>query len=282
MVDEAALQQAVRAAATVYMGREVLALDRARDLAARFGVVLGAVYGGALAAGVVPLRYARNLGTIGIEGQQALLRSCVAVIGLGGLGGSVVEGLARMGVGKIVAIDGDVFEEHNLNRQVLSSEAALGTAKVDAAAARVAAVNGAVAVETHRVRVTRANAEELLGGADVIVDALDNLPDRLLLQETAAALGRPLVHGAIAGFVGQVMVVLPGDRGLRALYPGSAVPEKGVETVTGTPAATPMLVAALQVQETVKLLTGVGTPLRHCLFLVDTECGDFQRLELGS
>jgi molybdopterin-synthase adenylyltransferase len=280
MGNEAALRGAVQAAATQCSGREVLTLERAHELAERSGVGLAAVYAEALAAGVVPLRYVRNLGTLGIEGQRALLRATVAVVGLGGLGGYVVEGLARSGVGRIVAIDGDVFEEHNLNRQVLSSEAGLGRGKAEAAAARVAAINAAVAVDAPPVRLTRENATALLGGADVIVDALDNLPDRLLLQEAAAALDRPLVHGAIAGFVGQVMVVLPGDRGLRALYPGS-VPEKGVESVTGTPAATPMLVAALQVQETVKLIAGLGTPLRHCLLLLDTESGECQRLELG-
>lgn len=282
MVDEAALRQAVSAVATQYAGREVLTLERARELAARFGLGLAGVYGAALDAGVAPLRYARNLGTIGIAGQRALLRATVAVVGLGGLGGAVVEGLARSGVGRIIAIDADVFEEHNLNRQLLSSETGLGTPKAAAAAARVAAVNGAVTVTARQDRLTRANAAELLGGADVVVDALDNLPDRLLLQHVAAELGRPLVHGAIAGFVGQVMVVLPGDRGLRALYPGGTVPEKGIESVTGTPAATPMFVGALQVQETVKLITGVGTPLRHCLLLVDTEGGECQRLELGS
>lgn len=281
MVPEAALVANVGPLAIEHDGYQVLTLGRARDLADRLGVSLAQVYDAALAAGVVPLRYLRNLGTVGIEGQRALLRSRVAVVGLGGLGGYVVEGLARSGIGTIIAIDGDAFEEHNLNRQALSSEGALGLPKATAAASRVAAINGAVTVEAHQERLTAANAAAVLASADVIVDALDNLPDRLLLQDTAAQLGKPLVHGAIAGFVGQVMVVMPGDRGLRALYRDGAVLEHGIEAVVGTPAATPMLVAAVQVQEAIKLLTGVGTPLRHCLLLVDSESGEFQRLEMG-
>jgi len=274
------LAQTIRSLATDYNGRPALRLAECQRLERERGLTRREVELAALAAGVVPLRYARNLGTLGLDGQAKLLRSAVAIVGLGGLGGHILEGLARSGVGHIFAIDGDRFEEHNLNRQALASEANLGQPKALAAVARAAGINAAVTVTPHMARLTRDRAAELLAGADVVVDALDNLPDRLLLQEEAASLGKPLVHGAIAGFVGQVMTVLPGDRGLRWLYPGDDVPERGVESLVGTPAATPMLVAALQVQETVKLLTGIGEPLRHCLLIVDTECGYVQRLEL--
>jgi len=273
------LETALRAAAADYRGTPVLALQDEIALSRRFGLKRREVQAAALAAGLMPLRYVRNLGTLGLSGQLALLRSCVAVVGLGGLGGYNVEALARSGAGRIIAVDADRFEEHNLNRQMLSSEAALGRPKAELAAERVAAINGAVEVTAVIARLERSSAMSLLRGADVIVDALDNIPDRLLLQDAAAAMGKPLVHGAIAGFLGQCMTVLPGDRGLYWLYPEGQAPEHGFEASAGTPAATPMLVAALQVQETVKLITGKGELLRHCLLLVDGESGQVQRVE---
>ena len=227
----------------------------------------------ALRAQIVPLRYGRNLGTVGYEGQIALLESTVGVVGVGGLGGWVVEGLARMGVGHLVIIDGDVFQEGNLNRQAFCLEGNLGQAKVEAARDRVAAVNGAVEVHAYQTRAGEREMAALLGGCTVIVDALDALPIRLVLQRVAKELGVPLVHGAIAGFVGQVMTVFPGDPGLAALYGQKAPPEHGIETAWGNPSATPLMVAAWQIHEVVKLVTGKGEPLRRRMLFLDGEVG---------
>lgn len=227
----------------------------------------------ALREHLLPTRYARNLGTVGWEGQITLLQSTVGIVGAGGLGGWVIEGLARMGVGRLIIIDGDVFEENNLNRQALCVERNLGHSKVEAARQRVAEVNAAVEVVTHQVRVDEPQMVELLRGADVLVDALDALPARLALQRAARELSVPLVHGAIAGFVGQVMTILPDDPGLLGLYGRDRVPEHGIEAQWGNPAATPMMVAAWQIQEVVKLLTGRGEPLRRRMVFMDSEIG---------
>jgi len=235
----------------------------------------------ALRERVLPERYARNLGSVGWEGQMALLQSTVGVIGVGGLGGWIVEGLARMGIGHMILIDSDVFEENNLNRQAFCREANVGQPKVEAARQRVAEVNGAVDVVTHQVRVTSSSMmAELLRGADVLVDALDALPTRLALQRAAQQLAVPLVHGAIAGYVGQVMTIFPEDRGLRALYGDGPVPEHGIEIQWGNPAATPMMVAAWQIQEVVKLLTNRGEPLRHRMLFMDSEIATINILEI--
>jgi molybdopterin/thiamine biosynthesis adenylyltransferase len=121
---------------------------------------------------------------------------------------------------------------------------------------------------------------ELLHGASVLVDALDALPTRLALQRAARRLGVPMVHGAIAGYVGQVMTIFPEDAGLYGLYGDEHVPERGIEAQWGNPAATPMMVAAWQVQEVVKLLTGRGEPLRHRLLFMDSEVGAVDTLQV--
>jgi molybdopterin/thiamine biosynthesis adenylyltransferase len=233
-----------------------------------------------LEAGILPQRYLRNHGTVGVDGQLKLLRSSAAVIGLGGLGGYIVEGLARMGVGRLSLVDGDVFNDHNLNRQLLSSEENLGRTKAAVADERVRRINSAVETISYACYATCENLPEILSGMDVVVDALDCLTTRLMLQEVAGQLGVPMVHGAIAGGMGQVMTVLPGDVGLRALYGDGPVPEHGAEAELGTPPASPMMVAAWQVHETVKVLTGKGELLRNRLLLMDASVGDVRILDL--
>lgn len=272
VVDRAALEGEIERLATVAEGARVISLQAVLKLAAGFECTVREVELAALEAGVIPYRYVRNMGTLGPDGQAKLLRSTVAVVGLGGLGGYVAEGLARMGVGRLVLIDGDVFEEHNLNRQLLGTEAVLGQPKALVAQQRVSEVNRAVEVIAHVATLTRQNVEALLQGTDVVVDALDRLPTRLVLQDGAQALGIPMVHGSIAGFLGQVMTILPGDAGLRGLYGEQEnLPERGLEVHLGTPAATPMAVAAWEVQEVVKILTGRGELLRHRLLVMDME-----------
>ena len=260
----------------------IIRLEHVQALAVECECEVREVEIAALEAGVVPWRYIRNVGTIGLEGQARLLQSTAAVVGLGGLGGYVTEALARMGVGRLILIDGDTFEEHNYNRQLLSAEARLGMEKAQVARQRVAQINAAVAVDAHTVMLTRENLPQLLEGADVVVDALDRLPTRMILQDGAEALSIPMVHGSIAGFLGQVMTILPGDLGLRSLYGEiDQLPEQGLEVQLGTPAATPMAVAAWEAQEVVKILVGRGELLRHRLLVMDMESGTVEILRLG-
>ncbi|MEG6584739.1 HesA/MoeB/ThiF family protein [Dendrosporobacter sp. 1207_IL3150] len=233
-----------------------------------------------LSAGLVPEKYLRNIGTIGIDGQLRLLKARVAVIGAGGLGGNVIELLARQGVGHIRVIDGDVFAPHNLNRQLLATESNLGVNKALAAADRIAEVNSDVHVEAVSKMLDAENALELLAEVDVVIDALDNISCRLLVSKTARQLGIPLVHGAIAGFTGQVTTLLPQDAGLESIYKVTAGSDKGIETALGNPAATPAFAAAIQVQEVIKVLTGVGEILRQRLLYFDTELNIFELLDI--
>lgn len=229
---------------------------------ARFNVSCAEVEDMALVSGLLPARYQRNRQTIPTAQQLTLFRSRVAVIGCGGLGGYVLEELARLGMGTIIAIDPDVFEEHNLNRQLLATPATLGQAKVAAAAARIAEINPAVTLVPHHAAYCPANGDELLRGADVVVDALDSIQVRLALAVTCAGLGIPLVHGAIGGWYGQVATQFPGEDTLQQIY---RLWENGggVEKQLGNPAFTPAVVASIQVAEAAKILLGQGTLLRQ-------------------
>ena len=259
----------------------LLSISAVRQLAEEFDLPPREVEIRALEERILPVRYLRSLGTVGWEGQIKLLKATVAVVGLGGLGGNVVEGLARAGIGRLIVIDGDVFVEHNLNRQILSTEANLGTSKVEVAKARVAEINSAVEVIARPVEAAAESLPQLLEGAEVVVDALDRLPTRLMLQDAAQSLGIPMVHGAIAGMVGQVMTIFPGDKGLYALYGRGEVPERGIEAQQGCPTATPMMIAAWQMQEVLKILLGKGELLRHRMLFMDAEAGTVEVVWLG-
>lgn len=251
----------------------------ARELAAARAAPLRQVHAEALAAGVWPLRYVRNRDALSLEDQRRLLASCAAVVGLGGLGGQSALTLARIGVGRLILVDADRFDETNLNRQAFSDTACVGRPKSARAAEVLAAVNPGVEVAAREARLTPANAGELLGGAAVILDGLDNAPDRFALQGAARALRVPLVHAAVAGFEGRLMTVFPGDPGLRLLYPdgGGAVTPDRPEAVLGVPAPTPAVLASLQAAEAVLILLGRGARHRNAMLAVDLEAGTMER-----
>jgi molybdopterin/thiamine biosynthesis adenylyltransferase len=230
---------------------------------------------------VIPMRYLRNIGTVGIDGQVKLLRSTVAVCGAGGLGGTIIELLARQGVGRLVIIDNGRFVENNLNRQLLATESDLRKSKVKVAVERVGQINSMVRVTPINRFIDSANITVFITGADIVMDGLDSLPTRLLVARACDKLNIPFVHGAIAGFSGQLMTVFPGDKGLGAVYgPDTDKAAYGLETLTGNPPATPAIIAAWQVQEAVKIITGVGTPIRNRLLFLDFSEGSFEEIPL--
>ena len=200
-------------------------------------------------------RYLRNHDAISEEEQAFLATKRVLVVGCGGLGGMVIECLARIGVGYLRVVDGDVFEESNLNRQLLSSTMNLGRPKTLAAQQRVMAVNPLVEADAVQAELTVENARELLGECDVAVDCLDNIPARLVLQEAAKEAGIPVVHGAVAGWLGRICVIQPGEDLLTLLYP-EPDEMRGEERLAGTLSFTAALTASWQSAETVKLLLG--------------------------
>ncbi len=247
-----------------------IAIEQVAYLARHSGGSSRQVEVAALESGIVPERYARNLRSYSLPDQAALLRARVGVVGLGGLGGAVVEVLARLGVGRLLLIDGDCFEESNLNRQLLSNVERLGRSKAEAALKRVGEVNPSVEAAEHPLFLTPDNADETLRGCDVVVDCLDNLPDRFVLEDACRRRGCPLVSSAVAGASGHVTTIFPADRGLRLIYGEPRdLPRKGAEAALGTLPYAVVFLATLECAETAKIILKKGGLLRDKLLVAD-------------
>jgi len=208
------------------------------------------------------------MGTIGADGQSRLSASCAVVIGCGGLGGWIIELLARSGIGKLIVVDGDVFSESNLNRQILCTENNIGQNKSEAAVQRVAIINSKVNAKSVPLFLNDDNAKEILSGCDIVFDALDNIPSRIILCRAASALNIPVVHGSIAGWFGQMSLVMPESKLLLDIWKNQNV--KGIEDEFGNPPFTPSIIASLQVSEGIKYLIGKNTDTsRDSLLYID-------------
>ena len=196
-------------------------------------------------------RYERNVPAL-TEAECELLRGKrVLVVGCGGLGGHLIDQLARIGIGAIRAVDGDVFEPSNLNRQLLSEVPLLGVSKAKAAAARVSRVNPDVQIEAVEEYMSVANVCRLILHCDAVLDALDNIQSRKILAAACAKTNIPYIYGAISGWVAQAAISMPGDNLVETLYP-----EDTVLTDKSVLSFTPALCASLQTSICVKLLTG--------------------------
>jgi len=212
-------------------------------------------------------RYDRQImiGKIGNPGQEKLKQARVFVAGAGGLGSPISIYLAAAGVGSIRIVDDDRVELHNLNRQVLHWNDDIGAKKVESARAKIGALNPAVQVETVCDTITAENVADLVGGCDLIVDAVDNLPTRYLLNKTALEKGIPFFHGAVSGFEGRAMSIIPGKTAcLRCLYRGP-VPEEKFPVIGVAPA----VIGSIQAAEAIKYIIGIGDLLENRMLAYD-------------
>lgn len=221
-------------------------------------------------------RYIRNIPAISAADQELIGNSHVLVIGCGGLGGYIIEYLARLGVGKITAVDGDVFSESNLNRQLLCTVSNIGKPKAMAAADRVSEVNPNVKFNAVCEFFTAENASELMNGVDLIIDALDNVDSRLLLEDTAAKARLAIVHGAIEGWNIQAMLVPPASGLLHRIYVADSKPA-GKSSLPTTPA----VCAGLQVSLAIEYLSRKSTALDNKLLMASIKSMSFDTIDLG-
>jgi molybdopterin/thiamine biosynthesis adenylyltransferase/rhodanese-related sulfurtransferase len=219
------------------------------------------------------LRYSRHLilPEIGVDGQRALRRARVLLVGAGGLGSPAALYLAAAGVGTLGLVDFDRVDLSNLQRQVLHGTRDVGRHKLDSARDRLRDINPGVHVEGFPVRLTADNAQEIADGFDLILDGTDNFGTRYLVNDLCVLQGVPNVYGSIFRFDGQASVFAAGDGPCyRCLYrqppPAGLVPACAEGGVLGV---LPGLVGTIQATEAIKLITGAGTPLIGRLLLVD-------------
>jgi len=199
----------------------------------------------------------------GEEGQEKLKRARVFIAGMGGLGSPVSIYLAAAGVGTIRVVDQDKVELSNLNRQVLHWDEDIGRRKVDSATEKLEKLNQWVEIETIGEMITEANISQLVDGFDLVVDALDNIPTRYLLNKVALEMAIPLFHGAVYSFGGRAMTVIPGKTAcLRCIHrratPKSKFPMIGV---------TPAVIGCIQATEVIKYIVGIGELLTDRLLV---------------
>jgi adenylyltransferase/sulfurtransferase len=210
-------------------------------------------------------RYKRQMMLFGDEGQERLKKAHIFIAGAGGLGSPVSLYLAVAGIGTITIVDMDVVDQTNLNRQILHYDRDIGKKKTTSAKEKLQAINPDITVNAIDVKIDETNAADLVGGAQGIVDAMDNYPTRYLLNNAAIAKGIPLFHGGIRGFYGQATTIIPGTTPcLKCIFPKP--PPKEVFPVVGVTAG---FIGMVQANEVIKFLLGIGELLTGRLLIWD-------------
>jgi len=272
-----------RAYSVDYFGATQLVIDDEPLLSCALGenISPAAAQTRALQEGIVPLRYLKNLNALRPSEQRSVSESKVLVCGCGGLGGIIIHLLARAGVGYLRLVDGDSFYPTNLNRQLLSDSLNLAQSKALVAAEKVRAINPLIEVEPFDFIVEQENVEKLVRSNDLVLDALDNLPGRFLLAETARSLGIPFIHAAVAGWWGQISTFLPRSPcDLKSIY-GELRSRDPAEEAVGVLGPTASVIGSLEALEALRLLAGRQPAYSEKLLYFDGESGQMEIIPLA-
>lgn len=225
---------------------------------------------------MIPERYKRQLPILGSEGQDALSRSTVCIVGAGGLGSPVATYLALAGIGGLILADDDIVQESNLNRQFLHATRDIGRQKVYSAAGTLQALNPDLTITACPERICSENVERFVQDADIIVDCTDNFETRYLLNGACMRLQVPLVHGAVEGYGGQMTTIIPGKTPcLSCLFP-RAPPRKETPVI----GATAGVIGCMQALEVIKYLTGSDHLMTNRLLIWDGLSGRTDHLAI--
>jgi molybdopterin-synthase adenylyltransferase len=225
------------------------------------------------------LRYRRQIimPDFGEEGQKRLKQSHVLVAGVGGLGSPVAIYLSTAGIGHLTIIDYDSVDLTNLNRQILHWEGDVSRSKVESAEQKLSKINSTTLIDALNVKITGDNIADLLHGVDVVMDCMDNMETRFLINEACIKKGIPMIHGGVREMLGEVTTIIPGRTPcLECLLPRDLA-KKETFPIFGATAA---MVASIQVLEAIKLLSGIGTLLTDRMLFIDGGNMEFMMIDL--
>lgn len=222
-----------------------------------------------------------SLCEIDLTGQQRLSDARVLVVGAGGLGSPVALYLAAAGVGTIGILDADTVSLSNLQRQIIHSTPDLGRLKVESAAEKLRALNPEINVVTLPLMLTGDNARDIIGGYDLVMDCTDNLPTRLLVNDTCVALGKKMVFGAVSRFSGQVFSHIPGSACYRCIFDPSEASDDLPCAINGILNTVVGVTGTLQATEAVKLIVGTGDALINRILTFDAITMSFNTFEIN-
>lgn len=221
-------------------------------------------------------RYDRQIMIIGVEGQQKLVRSRVAIIGAGGLGSPAILYLAASGIGKLIVVDKDVVSLSDLNRQILYSEEDIGKKKAEVVCKKLRKFNSYIDVECIDIEFNEENGRDIVKEADIIIDALDNWETRFILNKLCVKQRKPFVHAGIYGWYGQITTILPGKTPCLSCIISKPISRKTVPVI----GVTPGVIGILEASEVIKYILGVGSLLTGKLLVIDLQHNEFRIIEI--
>ena len=259
-------------------GINVLKMESVRELAKKSGYSIKQAELYLLEQNILPYRYIGTAKFTGLQGMISLLKSRVAIIGCGGVGGFVCELCARLGVGEILLFDGDVYEESNINRQIGCIEENIGKYKAEVMADRIKDINSGVEVFYKNTYLQKPHFTTELSGCDVIIDSVDNIQDSLDISNACKEMMIPFIHGCIGNSSINVGVSMPDVNFLENIYSYDNTNDK----LMGSPATTVMICAALQVGELVKIICEIGESLSGYLLHYNWLSNDLIKIDLSN
>lgn len=209
-------------------------------------------------------QYSRNMGIMNHNEFQIIRNTKVLLIGVGGLGGYIASSLVRLGVNEITIIDFDNFETSNLNRQIFSTNKTLNMSKVEVTKQKLYEINPKVLIKTISNKYDDSVTESLYKGIDIVFDAVDNIETKLLIEKHCSIYNKPLIHGAIGGWYGQLGILLPNAYLLRDIYKDKT---KGIEDSLKSPTFIPGIVGNMMVSEFIKFILAKDSLINKILFI---------------
>lgn len=276
IVDTSNIENYINKFKVIAEGKYVLRIKNVRELSEMLNKSIRQTELYLLEQNILPYRYIGTTRFVGLQGIEKLLKSRVVILGCGGVGGYVGELCARLGVGEILLFDGDVFEESNLNRQLGCLEKNIGRSKAEIMADRIKDINSAVDVSYKNIFLHKEQFKKEFSNCDIVIDAVDNVQDRLDISKACTDLMIPFIHGSIGNSSVHVGVATPDNNFLEKIYSHTNTNN----ILLGNPAPTAILCAALQVCEVVKIICEIGDVLSGSLLHYNWLSNDMITLDI--